>query len=214
MSEEFYRDLGKVSALSSIIPLLALPFVFRKVQLFLIPIACLILISVSIDVTNYIRFEEGKNNLDLFHIFTIVEFTLITVYYSLFFRPYIKSLYLLIMVPVFLVVAFIDYRINGLNAIDNFSTSVESILLSLFALSAFFIVMQKMLFESILDTTFFWVNTGILIYFSGNLFLFVFSNYLNASPEANALAMWTIHSFLNILYNLLISIGFWKTQTQ
>lgn len=95
---------------------------------------------------------------------------------------------------------------------NNFSTSLEAILLSLFALFSFLFVMRKLIFENILSEPFFWINSGVLFYFSGNLLAFTFSNYVYTHQQPYYNTLWAIPRFLNIFFNILICIGFWKTR--
>lgn len=211
--ENFYKMLGKISASSSLISLLASFMVLKRIKGPIFPFFILIIISVIMEGIGYICVKKGINNLYSFHIFTVIEFSLMTLFYVLFFKPYYKRSYWMIgLIPLFLIAAVIDYRINGPNEMNNFSVSVEAIVLSFIALLAFFFVMRRMIYDKLLDTSFFWINTAVLLYFSGNLLFFISSNYLHANEQANYLAMWTIHSFMNIFYNILISVGFWKAQ--
>jgi hypothetical protein len=54
-----------------------------------------------------------------------------------------------------------------------------------------------------------WFVSGILLYFSSSLFLFVFSNYLTAhsSLESNIL-VWNIHATLVLIMYLIFTLGF------
>ena len=210
----FYTSLAAASTTFSALPFVVGLICIKHIKEYLIPLFLIVVVSLITDVINYILINSHINNLYVFHIFTFIEFTLICFFYKIFFSKYFNSVYLLLFIPGFLIVALIDYKINGLRSMDNFSSSVESILLSLFALFSFFFVMQKMIFENILSTPFFWINSGILLYFSGNLLYFTFSNYLHTTESSNHLAVWMISSFLNIFYNILISIGFWKAKTR
>ncbi len=95
---------------------------------------------------------------------------------------------------------------------DNFATSTESIILSLYALGSFLFVMRKLIFNNLLSEPFFWINSGVLFYFSGNLLVYVFSNYLVSSGLYNDSHIWSITPILSIFFNILLSIGFWKTR--
>jgi hypothetical protein len=44
------------------------------------------------------------------------------------------------------------------------------------------------------------------------LFLFVFNTYIEKHLTKVHHELWGINSSLNILFNLLITIGFWKTR--
>ncbi len=57
-----------------------------------------------------------------------------------------------------------------------------------------------------------WINTGILIYYSGNLFYYILFNlFLDYSHEfLKSIGIYVIS--LNALFYILIAIGFWKVK--
>ncbi|MBL7847735.1 MAG: hypothetical protein JNL40_09730 [Cyclobacteriaceae bacterium] len=50
-----------------------------------------------------------------------------------------------------------------------------------------------------------WVNVAVLIYFGGNLFLFMLFNYFVS-------AIWILHNMLNITKNILLFVAVWQSQ--
>lgn len=210
----FYHYLSIISVLFSAFTFIVGLLWFKFLKGYLVPLLVLVSFSFATDVVNIVFAKSNINNLYIFHFFTIIEFILISLFYSLFFRKQLKSGYFLLPIPIFLIVAFIDYKINGLNSMDHFSTSIESILLSIYALFSFLFIMRKLLFENLLSEPFFWINSGVLFYFSGNLLVFAFSNYFLATELSNHSALWSIPQLLNIFYNILIIIGFWKARAK
>lgn len=94
---------------------------------------------------------------------------------------------------------------------DNLAMSMEAIVFISFALFFYFHVMKNLITDHLSDYAPFWFNSAVLVYFLGNSLLFIFCNYLYATERTKYAIMWTIvHSFFNIIYNILLSIGFWK----
>ena len=208
----FYYYLGYITTCFSLPPLIIGLLCIKTVKGYLFPLFVYVSVSFVTEFINLGLTESGINNMFVFRFFTIIEFMLISLFYYLFFRKYLRPVYLLLPFPIFLAVVFIDYSINGLNSMDNFSASIESILLSLYALVSFLFVMRRLLFENILSEPFFWINSGVLFYFSGNLLVFAFSNYVFEYEPSIGNALWAIPQFLNIFFNILICIGFWKAK--
>jgi hypothetical protein len=50
-----------------------------------------------------------------------------------------------------------------------------------------------------------WVNSAVLIYFSGNLFIFMLFNYLMSS-------IWLLHNLLNVTKHVLLFVAVWQSQ--
>lgn len=213
-SNTFYDYLGYITIFFSVPSLIAAVLCIKSVKGYLVPLFVYVSVSFVTEMINFVLTESGINNMFIFRFYTIIEFILISFFYHIFYSKYLKSSYLLLLIPLYLVVAFIDFKINGLNAIDNFSSSISALLLSLYALVSFLFVMRKLIFENILSEPFFWINCGVLFYFSGNLLVFAFSNYIYTHQQSYLIALWTIPQFLNIFFNIFICIGFWKTRAK
>lgn len=176
----------------------------------LLAVALLIEILQGIKVGNYIRMYYVAS------FYTIVEFILITIFYASFFKKYFHPWPFYLAIPVLFISVFFDYSIDGLKKLDGFSMSVECIVMIGFSMFFFYYVLKHLLIEDkLINSPVFWINTAILLYFSGNLFMFSFNNYLTQADPAKRYILWgTIHSFFNIMFNLFIAIGFWKTKTK
>jgi hypothetical protein len=213
MSIPFFCDtLSYASLVISILPVIIGFICFRRFQTYLIPLFLLANVSFILDVVNTIFSEFSENNMPLFHFSSVLEFSLLSFFYYLFYKKYIKRNFMFYSIIGFSIIAFIDYRVNGIKSIDSFSESFESFVFIIYSLFSFLYIMRNMVFENLLAAPFFWVNSAILIYFSGDLLLFVFCNHLE---RIDYYMMWTIiNSVFNIAYSILTSIGFWKTKTQ
>ncbi len=171
----------------------------------------LIILSCFIEIVIYILFKNHINNLFMSRIQGMVEFILLSLFFIQIFSSSKQTLLIKAFIFMFMGVAAFDLYLNGFNSLDNISLTTECILLMIYSLLAFFHLLQNPVHDKILSAPLFWFNTAILMYFSGNLFLFVFSNYLENHFAKVSPALCGIHSLLNIVFYLLISIGFWKT---
>lgn len=95
---------------------------------------------------------------------------------------------------------------------DDIAMAIESIVFMVYALITYFNLIKTLEYENIFSNPVFWFNTAVLVYFAGSLFVFVFSNRLLAYSQKASYHLWAIHSVCNIMYNLLIATGFWKTK--
>jgi hypothetical protein len=76
----------------------------------------------------------------------------------------------------------------------------------IFSISYFISVFSAM--RPMNDFGLLWINSGILFYFSFNLFLFIMSSYVLTRLEAElALIVWSFHNVNNIIKNILIGLG-------
>lgn len=205
--------LDFISTNISALPFLVALIYFKKIKAYLIPVFVLIIVNVSVEVLINIYIEIGRNANVVLHVFTIVEFCLLSCFFALFFKKYFSPIIIYSLIPLFCILSYVDYKINGLNSTDNFSLSVESFILVVYTLFFFYYVLKNLIFDDLLAQPVFWICTAVLFYFSGNFVLFVFGNYM-ARVDLNKYIILRaiIHTFFNVLYNVFLSLGFWKAR--
>jgi hypothetical protein len=207
------RLLYFISQSTSLLPFLVALIYIKNVKRYLIPVFVLLFVNVAVEIMASIYVELGKNTNEILHFFTVVEFSLVSLFFSAFFKKYFNPIVIYIAIPLFFIVAFVDYKINGLNSADNFSVSVESFTLVVYTLFFFYYVLKNLIFDNLLAQPVFWISTAVLFYFSGNFVLFVFANYMMRVDLDKYLILWSIiHTFFNVLYNVFLGLGFWKTR--
>jgi hypothetical protein len=215
IDNSFLIVLSDISFVSSFVPLLISFVNYKYSSKFLIPIIILIATSITIDFASRVYLDLNINNSYIFHLFTIIEFTLISFFYGYFFKQFFKPRIIYFFMGVFFFIAYLDFKINGLNSIDNFSISIECLILTLYSLFLFYYILKNLIFENLLRASVFWINAAILLYFSGNLLLFLFSNYLLVNNPRQHGILWSIiHTFFYVTYNIFLTIGFWRTKAK
>lgn len=210
-----FSILSYISSSFVLIPLVFGLFKKKSLSPILFPILYLIILSGFTEGINIILSTRSINSMFLINSFTILEFSLLSIFYLRFFKGYYppKLFYVLIVLFTCLVI-FSSFFINEITVIDGLSYSVESLIFMAYSLFAFYLILKKLLFQHLLESPFFWINTAILIYFSGNLFFFLFSTYLQKFNIKDFGTFYALHSVLNITYYILISIGFWKVNRE
>jgi hypothetical protein len=56
-----------------------------------------------------------------------------------------------------------------------------------------------------------WISFAVLVYYAGNFFQFLMSNYILAGDVDAARMLWILHNLLNILKNVLFMIAIWQS---
>ncbi|MBD3637666.1 MAG: hypothetical protein HUJ25_09955 [Crocinitomicaceae bacterium] len=95
--------------------------------------------------------------------------------------------------------------INHFNGIER---AIEGIIILVFCLGYYIKELTDIEEEDILKSWQFWMFTGFLTYFSGTLFLFLYG--IKYMDEESFFSNWLIHTFLNLILNLLLAISLWK----
>lgn len=92
------------------------------------------------------------------------------------------------------------------------SRTIFATTVTIYALVFFFRVMKNPPAVHIYYTPMFWINIGMLLYFTGNLFLFMMEYYLVQVMKNDLTSFWLFHNLMGILANILFAIGFWQTR--
>jgi hypothetical protein len=166
-----------------------------KMIFYLVTIACLIN-----SYTVYL-FLMKKHNAWLIHIYTILEFFLIAIfYYKLFERITFKRIVIGLMIVFGVIVTINKIYLESFEKIDNYSLTISAILLLI--ISSMYLVeyLINNLIVSIRDYRLL-LTVGFMVYFGANLFIFALSNDVNG--------IWLVHNVINTLLILVYTIVFY-----
>jgi hypothetical protein len=170
------------------------------------PIRLLVIVSFTSDIVSAFLIR-GNNHIFLAW-YGLVEMLIL-------FSFYYKVLNTKKWIP-YLTIAFSTfYLVNSFylvnDAFNSISRSAECLIMIFLILKLFhqFFKQEEDIF--IEQSPLFWVNVGLLIYFSGAFFTFIFSEYILDPREV---PLWRLHNSANFLKNILIAIGLWKVRTR
>jgi hypothetical protein len=213
MIEAISKTLIYVSICATILPVIVGFIVLKHLKSYLFPILFVAVIGSITEATVYFLVKSGKDPWIVNMIYTLAEFSFLVGFYYLFYKPHLgKAKIILLLIPLFYSFCAFTFVIAELKLYGTYSISIESLIISLFALSSYIFILKQMPFKNILSESFFYINTGFLFYFLGNLAFFALSSHIKKMDPANYVNLRIIHSVLNISLNLLISVGFWKAK--
>jgi hypothetical protein len=94
-------------------------------------------------------------------------------------------------------------------SINSYTLIIQSIIVIIYALYYFYWLIRELPTAQLHRLPMFWINSAYIIYFSGNLFLFVFTSYLVNVLNNDLLVYWTLHNVLGIIEGLMIIVALW-----
>lgn len=172
----------------------------------------LVVFSAIIEFIASELYENGMNNMFLFHIQSTVEFALISlIYFRLFRTPRYKQVVKLFMLLFGLISVYSILFIDGLNEFNTVQRYLEMFFLN-FVILLFIrelAVLPK--FIPMRQNVYFWLSAGYLIYFSGTILLFVNQTYF---LEMGKTEYWIIHGIFNIFLNIVLTFVLWKRRAK
>lgn len=150
------------------------------------------------------------NNLPFLHLYTVLEFLLITGFFYVSTngkteRLLIRSLWILF--PVIAIIAILDF--SSIFLYNQIPRSISAIIILVFCIHFF----MKSLSFSAAPVPFFNFATvvGLLLYFSGSLALFALSNFIIGNKTINLL-IWNTHATFVLIMYLIIAVAYFKTR--
>jgi hypothetical protein len=196
--------------LSELFPLVIACVNYKHIKGYLFPLFVFFILSVAIEFSGYMLLKLKYDINLLFYGYTLIEFTTISLFYAMFFKTYFNSKLINYFTLFFIATSLICYRTN-LTRADNITMIVEFIVLTGYSLFLFYYILKHLIYVDLLREPVFWINAAVLFYFSGDLVLFVFKDYIVNHYSERYDLFWSItHTFFNVLMNVFFSLGFWK----
>ncbi|SHF18784.1 hypothetical protein SAMN04488522_102372 [Pedobacter caeni] len=172
----------------------------------------LYLLSIAvIGIYSAYLWKNLQNNLPVLHIYTMIEFTTIMLFYQYIFKDYIAKSRFWILIAVFLIFCLLNATyIQKWTIFNTYPRTLESIIVIGSSLYYYYKITKQSLYIQIEKSPVFWINTAFFIYFSGSFLLFTVSNYILPYSFEFNMMVWQFHAFLSIIKDILIFIGLWQ----
>jgi hypothetical protein len=195
------------STISGVFPVVAALFNYKHLNKVLKIASAFFVVSVLFDVAlELTKTMTLGNNLPVIHLFVVISILFFTaIYYHAFFRPAVKKTIVIVGAAALLIVIFNAIFIEGIWDYPSISNTVLSVLLIIFSLAYFYQLLNRQEFIHIEKQGLFWINAGVLFYYSINIFLFMIFRQLVLVHQQED--YYLINNVTNIIANLLFSVG-------
>jgi hypothetical protein len=207
---EIFSTSAQVALILNILLLMAR---YHQIPTIIKRIAPFIILTLIIEVYSTYLTKNNRPNLFLLHIYTLMEFIAWAFFYQLLFRSHKRFQQIFpyfITIISFLIIAntvFIE-PLSGFNS--NAKSTVQIIFITL-AIVYFFQTFGRIDLTQSTPRSLILINFAIILYYSGSLFIFMFSKLLNnnnvAQPQQYGL--WTINALLYFIFLILLFLSIW-----
>ncbi len=181
---------------------------FQKREMYIKLMGVFCLTSVIGDLSSFLLFYLKINPNYAASVFNIMALPIVSsIYYLAIDRNHkriiigVTALYFLFGIINFLVIQKKD--------INSYTLIMLSIIIILYCLYYFYWLLKELPTMHLHRLPMFWINSAFMVYFSGNLFLFVFTSYLVNVLNNNLLVYWSLHNFLGMIEFSLIIFSLW-----
>lgn len=162
------------------------------------------LIAITLSATSH-------QNLLLLRAYTALEYLSISAFFRAQFSRYkFSRVIITVSMILFPLLCITDLFFQTTAQFDSYTSSFEAILIILMCLTLFYQIEDRNISSRWKDNPVNWFNTGLLLYFSGSMFLFLLSNYLLKAPLIVSYTAWAMHGTFSLVMYLMFSIGFKK----
>lgn len=201
------------SSISTILPFLATATIvkdFGRYSKSLIWLSIFFAFAVVAEITLFVFTSLNKQSAWIFHVYTFIEYILIMIVLANWqHQPPIAKL-MRMSIPIY-IFFFIFIKVAGL---ENFETGLYNTItrpLAVLLLSAFAILTLQALWrhtQADLTSDYrFWMLLAMVLYYSASLVLFAF---MFTKDRDLLIALFKIHAVLNIIHNILFTIGVFR----
>lgn len=208
MRSEHISEVLRIASIASVaFPLISYLVKVQQASKPVHLIGVLTVVSALSDVVGVIYFTQGKSTVMQINAFYLVQFLLLTwFYYEISGSAKAKSMVAGGLVIFGVAYVLITYFLQSFFEYQTFVWTLSGIIMIVFSTSyVVYLFSAGTLME---NHGTFWINGGILYYFSFNLFLFVMSSYVLTKLEPQiSLLIWSFHNVNNIVKNILIGVG-------
>ncbi|MDO3643810.1 hypothetical protein [Mucilaginibacter sp. L3T2-6] len=198
--------LTLLSVVSGLFPVLAALLNYKHLDKVLKLATAFFLMNVLSDLLQVLTLVlRTKNNQPILHANIILSVLfLIGIYYYSFVFIRLKRFVLSTGLVAVLALIYCLIYINGIWDYPSSANTVLSLLTILFSIIYFVQLLNQQEFVHIERLGFFWINSGLLFYFSVNIFLFMLFKRMIANHLQE---YYMIHNVTNIIANILFSVG-------
>jgi len=192
---------------SGVLPLVAASYNYSRLDRVLKIMTAFCVVSVISDLASLIasHFIVVYNTNFIMHLFDMVAVVFFTMIYCyVFYKPFLKRVTLLLGGISLALMIINDLFIEGIKVYPSISNTVLCLLLVPLSLIYFYQLLTRQEFVHIEKQALFWINAGVLFYFSVNIFLFMLWNKIS---QADKPEYYMVQSVTNIIANLLYSVG-------
>lgn len=169
-------------------------------------------LNLATEIIVYCLRGTGINNLPLLHLYTLGEFVIYSLMYLSFFKLDNKNKRLagLLTFLVSILIILNSVFVQSIWGFNSYAKTLVQCVIIIYSLSYFFLNYMNKIKNGIIRKVRLFINATILIYYSGSLFVFMFSDYFLRVLGGTPRELWIINISLNFLFQVAILVTVWK----
>lgn len=200
--------IGVIAPASILLPVSIAIIKYARMPLSMRQIFYYLLSSGGINLIAILLANNGKNNLPLLHLLTLVELYFLLKFYSALFEGRTTVIIKYISVIAILASLANSIWLQNIYKFNSYARALVAISIILLSLLYFIKVPENKKVPAEL-----FIVYGLLLYYAGSFFLFLFSNYLKSGYGLSTM-VWNINAALLIVFYIFVTVGILKCNHQ
>lgn len=176
----------------------------KALKVFFVYLCYITLHTIILNLLKY--FDNYAAYTILLRFFNVIELGFLSYFVYLSIKNALVQKIIIVAQPLFLLYCIYDYISSKQPSIGYFPAAVECIIMLSFIIYFFFELMQEVLTVPLYLTIEFWLAVALILYFSGNFFLFVYSRTMIEDKDFKAMYI-IVYGTIIIIKNTFISIA-------
>ena len=172
-------------------------------------ISIIAIASLVCDLTALLLGRNGMNSLMLANLFHLFQVALLMRVYSYQYAD--KKTLLAVFLGLALIFLGNTVFFQGPWKLNSAFLAAASLVMMFLSLHFFYRLLTNLPIENIYWLQMVWISFAVLLYYSGNFFQFLTTNYIMTGDFDVARKLWILHNLLNILKNILFTIAIWQS---
>lgn len=169
-----------------------------------------VFIGVFTEVISDILWTYRISNLFMLHLYVPASFTALFFFYKTLLHTLVKKYIWYSIAAVFYGFTVINsIWIQDIHTFNSYAINLEDTIIIVLAILSFYKISTELKVPHLENYPVFWINTGLLFYYSGSLLVFTLSNETSSFSKMIRTYLWSIHALFNVLMYVLMTIGLW-----
>ena len=168
-----------------------------------------LVIAALTEILSRVFLSLGIRNYVIYHFYVPLSYTI----YSGCFRSTFRELWSrLIKRSIVLIWGLAIANLIWLQGFQELNTNITvltSTFLVCMCIGLFFKMLNEMLYQRVEKSSMFWINIGLMVYYSSSLLLFAFSGWISELALEFSVGVWILHLFFNFIHYLCFNIALW-----
>lgn len=206
-------ELIYIVILLGILPLALLLFIQKKIRIDIssfYPMIYFVAISSIYEFLFSIILQINSDYWSRFYI--LITFIIIELYFYNLLSKKHRTNFIIVSILFISFYCFLFLYWNKINNLqtDSYLSLVQTGFIFIFSILWFIDIFKNLEYDSLLKNPHFYFVSGLILYYSGTVFLFLMSSVIIEKERAYILDYWMLNVFFNFVFRVFLVLGIWK----